>query len=176
MGVRVPPGTFCYAQMISNDDQCRPLDLNYYMGEALKEACRAAEKEEIPIGCVIVHEGRIIARAHNQVEMLKDATAHAEMIALTQAESHFGDWRLKDVTVFVTKEPCPMCAGAMIQTRVKKVVFGVWADRDGAAGTVLDLLNHPGLGSSIEYQGGVREEECRELLRVFFNKLRSAGS
>lgn len=158
--------------MIDIDNKHRSLNLNYYMGEALKQARLAAESEETPVGCVIVHEGEIIARAHNQVETLRDATAHAEMIALTQAEEYFGDWRLNGATVFVTKEPCPMCAGALVLTRVKKVVFGARAERDGAAGSVIDLLNHSVLGSSIECVGGVREEECRELLRSFFKKLR----
>ena len=147
-------------------------DYDYYMGEAIKEAARAEESGDIPIGCVIVEGERIIARAHNQVELLKDATAHAEMIALTQAQEYRGDWRLNDLTLFVTKEPCPMCAGALRQTRMGKVVFGAYAPLDGAAGSVIDILDNPALGARIESVGGVREEECRALLRDFFRRVR----
>ena len=96
----------------------------YFMGEALRQALRAYEAEEVPIGAVVVREGRIIARAFNQVELLKDATAHAEMLAITQAEQAVGDWRLNDCTLYVTKEPCPMCAGAVVHVRFGRVVFG----------------------------------------------------
>ena len=148
-------------------------DYDYYMGEATKEAARAEESGDIPIGCVIVDGDKIVARAHNQVELLRDATAHAEMIALTQAEEYRGDWRLSDMTLFVTKEPCPMCAGAIRQTRIGKVVFGAYAPLDGAAGSVIDILNNPALGGKIESAGGVREEECRALLQDFFKKVRN---
>src|SRR5215510_6825435 len=97
---------------------------HYFMGEALRQAARAYEAEEVPIGAVVVREGRIIARAFNQVELLKDATAHAEMLALTQAEETVGDWRLTDCTLYVTKEPCAMCAGALVHTRIRRVIFG----------------------------------------------------
>ena len=144
----------------------------YYMGLALAEAAKETEADDVPIGCVIVDRGRIVGRARNQVELLGDATAHAEMIALTQAAAARGDWRLDGVSLYVTKEPCPMCAGAMLKSRVSRVVFGAWAPRDGAAGTVIDLLNHPGLGSEIEVLGGIREPECRHLLQEFFRRLR----
>src|SRR5208283_3727633 len=98
---------------------------HYFMGEALRQAAKAYEAEEVPVGAVVVRNGRIIARASNQVELLKDATAHAEMLALTQAESVVGDWRLTDCTLYTTKEPCPMCAGAIVHTRMARVVFGV---------------------------------------------------
>src|SRR5271163_2579278 len=97
---------------------------DYFMGEAVRQAIRAYEAEEVPVGAVVVREGRIIARAFNQVELLKDATAHAEMLAVTQAEEASGDWRLTDCTLYVTKEPCPMCAGAVVHTRLARVVFG----------------------------------------------------
>lgn len=148
-------------------------DYEYYLAEAIKEASRAEESGDIPIGCVIVDGKRIIARAHNQVELLKDATAHAEMIALTQAEEYRGDWRLEDLVLFVTKEPCPMCAGAIRQTRIGKVVFGAYAPLDGAAGSVINLLDNPSLGGKIESVGGVKEEECRALLQNFFRRLRA---
>ena len=144
----------------------------YFMGEAIREARKAEKAGEIPVGCVIVAGKRIIGRAHNQIEMLKDATAHAEMIAITQAESALNDWRLKEAVLYVTKEPCPMCAGAILQTRIKKVIFGTRAPRDGAAGSAVNLLNDRRLGSSVECVGGVREEECRALLKDFFASLR----
>src|SRR2546428_13059508 len=104
------------------------------MGEALRQAARAYEAEEVPIGAVVVREGRIVARAFNQVELLKDATAHAEMLAITQAEELVGDWRLTDCTLYVTKEPCPMCAGAVVHVRPARVVYGGGDPKAGAAG------------------------------------------
>src|SRR5881398_4102037 len=97
---------------------------HYFMGEALRQAARAFAAEEVPIGAVVVREGKIIGRAYNQVELLKDATAHAEMLAVTQAEAAVGDWRLTDCDLYVTKEPCAMCAGALVHTRVRRVIFG----------------------------------------------------
>src|SRR2546422_459697 len=111
---------------------------HYFMGEALRQAVRAYEAEEVPVGAVVVREGRIIARAFNQVELLKDATAHAEMLALTQAEEAMGDWRLTDCTLYVTKEPCPMCAGAMVQVRLARVVYGASDLKAGAAGGMMN--------------------------------------
>src|SRR2546422_6529385 len=118
---------------------------HYFMGEALRQAARAFAAEEVPIGAVVVREGRIIGRAYNQVELLKDATAHAEMLALTQAEQIVGDWRLTDCTLYVTKEPCPMCAGAIVHVRLARVVYGVGDLKAGAAGGVLNLLQFPSL-------------------------------
>src|SRR5262245_34625447 len=115
----------------------------YFMSEALRLAKRAYEAGEVPVGAVVVRAGRIIARAFNQVELLKDATAHAEMLALTQAEEAVGDWRLTDCTIYVTKEPCPMCAGALVHTRTTRVVFGVGDPKAGAAGGALNLLDFP---------------------------------
>lgn len=144
-----------------------------WMGQAIREASRAEESGDIPVGCVIVLENRIIARAHNQVELLRDATAHAEMIAITQAEEYIGDWRLNGAALVVTKEPCPMCAGAILQSRISTVVYGTPAPRDGAAGSAIDLLNNPALGSSVNCIGGVRSEECLALLQDFFKNLRN---
>jgi tRNA(adenine34) deaminase len=141
---------------------------DYFMGEALRQARRALKANEVPVGAVIVAEERIIARAHNQVELLKDATAHAEMLALTQAQEAFGDWRLNGCTLFVTKEPCPMCAGAIVQTRVTRVVFGVGDSMTGAAGGVINLVQFPGFNHHSTITSGVREADCRELLRSFF--------
>ena len=115
----------------------------YFMKEALRLAAKAFEKEEVPVGAVVVREGKIIARASNQVEMLKDATAHAEMLAITQAEAAVGDWRLNDCDLYVTKEPCAMCAGALVHVRMRRVIFGCADLRSGAAGGVLNLLQFP---------------------------------
>jgi tRNA(adenine34) deaminase len=120
------------------------------------------------VGAVIVREGRIIARASNQVELLKDATAHAEMLAITQAEQAVGDWRLTDCTLYVTKEPCPMCAGAIVHVRLARVVFGASDSKGGAAGSVLNLLQFPTLNHRCVITAGVREPECRRLLQSFF--------
>src|SRR5580693_10440969 len=143
------------------------------MGEALRQAARAFEAEEVPVGAVVVREGRIIGRAFNQVEMLKDATAHAEMLALTQAEEAVGDWRLTGCTLYVTKEPCPMCAGAIVHTRLARVVFGAPDPKGGAAGSALNLLQFPTLNHRCEITSGVRLDECRELLRSFFAEQRA---
>lgn len=141
---------------------------DYFMGEALRQAARACEAGEVPIGAVIVREGRVIARAFNQVELLKDATAHAEMLALTQAEEVMGDWRLTDCTLYVTKEPCPMCAGAIVHTRLARVVFGASDLKAGAAGSAMNLLQFPTLNHRCEITRGVCEAECRALLQNFF--------
>jgi len=145
---------------------------DYFMGEALRQAKRAYEMDEVPVGAVIVREGKIIARAFNQVEQLKDATAHAEMLALTQAESAVGDWRLTDCTLYVTKEPCPMCAGAVVHTRLARVVFGASDVKAGAAGSAMNLLQFPTLNHRCEISSGIREPECRALLQSFFEEQR----
>jgi tRNA(adenine34) deaminase len=148
---------------------------HFFMGEALRQAARAFEAEEVPVGAVVARNGRIIARAFNQVELLKDATAHAEMLALTQAEEAVGDWRLTDCTLYVTKEPCPMCAGAIIHVRLARVVFGARDAKAGAAGTALNLLDFPTLNHRCQITSGVREPECRALLRTFFAQQRERG-
>jgi tRNA(adenine34) deaminase len=145
----------------------------YFMGEALRQAARAYEAREVPVGAVIVKEGQIIARASNQVELLKDATAHAEMLAITQAEEKVGDWRLTDCTLYVTKEPCPMCAGAIVHVRLHRVVFGASDAKAGAAGSVLNLLQFPSLNHKSLVTSGVREEECRKWLQSFFLEQRA---
>jgi tRNA(adenine34) deaminase len=145
----------------------------FFMGEALRQAQMAYLKEEVPVGAVIVREGRIIARSHNQVETLKDATAHAEMLGLTQAQSMAGDWRLTDCDLFVTKEPCPMCAGAIVHCRVRRVVFGCPDEKGGAAGGgFVNLLQQPTLNHQCAITDGVLAEESRQLLRLFFAEAR----
>ena len=144
----------------------------YFMGEALRQAQRATRMDEVPIGAVIVRGGQIIARAFNQVETLKDATAHAEMLAITQAESVVEDWRLNDCDLYVTKEPCPMCAGALVHARLRRVIFGCPDPKAGGAGGVFNILQNPALNHCCELTSGVRLEECRELLRTFFREKR----
>jgi tRNA(adenine34) deaminase len=144
----------------------------FFMGEALRQAMRAAARGEVPIGAVVVREGTIIARAYNQVEGLKDATAHAEMLAITQAESVLDDWRLADCDLYVTKEPCPMCAGALVHARVRRVIFVCGDPKGGAAGGLLNLLQMPELNHRCEVHSGVLEHRCAELLRGFFQERR----
>ena len=146
---------------------------DYFMGEALRQAMKAWDSEEVPIGAVIVHDGRIIARAFNQVELLNDATAHAEMLALTAAEEALGNWRLNGCTLFVTKEPCPMCAGAMVNCRLDRVVFGAPDPRSGAAGGAMNLLQHDGLNHNCTITAGVGEHQCVTILREFFVEQRA---
>lgn len=145
-----------------------------FMREALRLARKAFEKEEVPVGAIVVRNGKIIARAFNQVEMLKDATAHAEMLAITQAEAAVGDWRLNDCDLYVTKEPCAMCAGAIVHVRLRRVIFGCADPRSGAAGGTMNLLQLPGLNHRCEIASGVLSEECAALLQSFFQARRRA--
>src|SRR6266576_2998921 len=147
---------------------------DYFMGEALRQARKAEAQEEVPIGAVIVYQAGIIARAWNQVETLKDATAHAEMLAITQAESALGDWRLNECELYVTKEPCPMCAGAIVHSRIRRVIFGCTDVRAGAAGTVMNLLQHNALNHRCLITSGVLQTECASILQDFFRKKRGA--
>jgi len=143
-----------------------------FMHEALRLAAKARAADEAPVGAVVVREEKIISRAYNQVELLKDATAHAEMLALTAAEAALGDWRLTDCDLYVTKEPCPMCAGAIIHTRIRRVIFGCSDIRAGAAGTVMNLLQHKALNHRCQVTSGVLQAECAALLQDFFQKKR----
>ena len=142
------------------------------MQMALAEAQAAFEEDEAPIGAVIAHRRQVIARAHNQREQLRDPTAHAEMIAITQAAAARGDWRLKDVILYVTKEPCSMCAGAIVLARISTVVFGVADPQRGGAVSVFNILNHPQLNHRCDVVSGILEEECRALLQDFFRPKR----
>ena len=145
----------------------------FYMQSALRCAQKAAAADEVPIGAVIVRNGEIIGRAWNQVEMLKDATAHAEMLAITQAEAAVGDWRLNECDLYVTKEPCPMCAGAIVLSRLRRVVFGCADPKAGAAGSVMNVFTTPQLNHRVDVFGGVLIEECANLLSEFFRARRA---
>lgn len=143
-----------------------------FMLEALKEAWKAFQKEEVPVGAVLVQNGRVIARGHNQVEMLHDATAHAEMLCITAGEAVCENWRLADTTLYCTIEPCCMCAGAMLLSRVPKLVWGAPDLRHGANGSWVDLFEKQHPMHSITIQKGVLEEFCAALMRDFFQKRR----
>ena len=145
------------------------------MEQALGLARQAYELDEVPVGAVIVREGRVIAAAHNRCEQLRDATAHAEMIAITQAAESVGDWRLEDCVLYVTLEPCIMCAGAILQSRVARVVFGAMDPKGGAVGSMFNLLNDARLNHRCDVVTGVRAEECGRLLTEFFQAKRKLG-
>ena len=147
-----------------------------FMREALRLAIKAREADEVPVGAVVVRKNQIIARGYNQVELLKDATAHAEMLALTAAEAAAGDWRLTECDLYVTKEPCPMCAGAIVHTRIRRVIFGCADVRTGAAGTVINLLQHNSLNHQCQITAGILENQCAAILQDFFRKKRNPKS
>lgn len=142
-----------------------------YMREALKEAERAAKKDEVPVGAVVVREGKIIARAHNLREHKKDPSAHAEFITMTKAARRLRGWRLIGCTLYVTLEPCPMCAGLIINSRIPRVVFGAYDKKAGALGSVYDL-NEGRLNHRCELSGGVMEEQCAQILKDYFKRKR----
>ncbi len=150
-------------------------DDEFFMSLAFNQAIDAWRKDEVPIGCVIEREGEVIAAAHNTVEGAHDPTAHAEMIALTQAAAQIGDWRLNECTVYVTKEPCPMCSGAMIMARPRRVCFAVPDPKMGCLGGATNLNDLPRINHRLELKGGgVLEEDCRALIQAFF-QLKRAG-
>ena len=144
-----------------------------WMREALRAARAALDADEVPVGCVIVHEDRIIGRAHNQREMLRDPTAHAEMIALTQAAAALETWRLGGCTLYVTLEPCAMCAGAMVLGRIDRLVYGAADPKAGAVESVFRLLDEPQLNHKVEVTGGVLAAECGAVLSDFFRTKRA---
>jgi tRNA(adenine34) deaminase len=143
-----------------------------YMSEAIKEAKKAFEEDEVPVGCVIVYQRKIIARAHNQVERLRDPTAHAEMLALTSATSYLNSKWLNECSVYVTIEPCSMCAGALVLARIKNIIFGASDSKAGACGSVLNIANHKRLNHRIKVKSGILEQECSSLLKEFFKNKR----
>ncbi len=144
-----------------------------FMREALNEAKIAYRKDEVPIGAVIVRDNKIIGRGHNLRESLKDPTAHAELIAIREASRSIGDWRLEGTTLYVTLEPCIMCAGAILLSRIPKVVFGVEDKKGGALVSLLHIFDTPGLNHKVIYEGGILKEESKRLLKEFFKRLRN---
>ncbi len=153
------------------------LDMAHYrfMKQAFNEAEKAAYAGEVPVGAVVVHNNRIIGRGHNQVELLTDPTAHAEMIALSAAFSFLGEKYLPECTMYVTLEPCPMCAGALVWAKIGKLVIGAQDEKAGACGSIFNIAEHPVLNHRIEMVHGVMEKESESLLREFFNRLRSGN-
>ena len=143
-----------------------------YMNKAIDQAYIAEENGDVPIGCVIVHEGRVIAKAYNQREQLGDPTAHAEIIALTQAAEYIGNWRLGGCTIYVTLEPCPMCAGALVLGRLDRLVYGCDDPKTGACKSLYNIVQDERLNHRLEVQGGVLVDECREQLQDFFKRRR----
>ena len=150
--------------MLSQDEK--------YMKEAIRQAKKAYALEEVPIGCVIVYEGKIIGRGYNRRTTDKDPLAHAEMIAMKKASKKMNDWRLENCTMYVTLEPCQMCAGAIVQARIKKVVMGCMNPKAGCAGSILNLLNIEQFNHQVEQETGVLGEECSSLMKQFFKELR----
>ena len=142
------------------------------MRAALRQAEQSAERDEVPVGCVIVHDGIIVGRGHNQTEGLKDATAHAEILAIGAASSSLDSWRLNHCTLYVTLEPCAMCAGAMVLARVGRLVYGAADPKAGACGSVLDVIHEPRLNHAVQVTGGVLDAECGAILREFFRRKR----
>lgn len=138
------------------------------MRQAIAEAKKAFEKDEVPVGAIIVYDNKVIAKAHNQREMLLDPTAHAEMIAITQASAYLQNWRLSDTTVYITLEPCTMCAGALVQARVKNLVYGAKDEKQGACESTVNLVNDPRFNHRMNVISGVLEDECSLLLKQFF--------
>lgn len=143
-----------------------------YMKEALKQAKKAYKIKEVPIGCVIVHEDKVIARGYNKRNTKKNTLAHAEILAINKASKVLGDWRLEDCTMYITLEPCQMCAGAIVQARVKRVVIGSMNPKAGCGGSILNLLEMEQFNHQVEVERGVLEEECSTMMTEFFKELR----
>ena len=149
------------------------MSYNFFMELAYKQAVLALLDDEVPIGCVIVKDGQIIGSGYNRRNRNKNALAHAEIIAINQACKTIGDWRLEDCTLFVTIEPCPMCAGAIVQARVSNVVFGARNKKAGCAGSIVNLLDHPGFNHTVNIVEGVLENKCASLMQTYFKTLRT---
>lgn len=145
---------------------------DFFMREALREAAIAFEEDEVPVGAVVVHEGKVIARGRNQIERLKDPTAHAEMLALTSATNFLGTKWLNECSLYVTIEPCSMCAGALVLARIKNIYFGAQDPKTGACGSVFNIANHKKLNHRIKITKGILKEDCAALLKEFFKRKR----
>lgn len=144
------------------------------MREALKEAEKALRKKEVPVGAVVVHQNKIIGRGHNQTETLKDATAHAEILAIGAASNFLNSWRLNDASIFVTVEPCIMCSGAVVLSRLDRLIFGTFDPKAGACGSLYNLPQDIRLNHQVEIISGVLEDQCKSILKAFFEKLRKS--
>jgi tRNA(adenine34) deaminase len=169
---------FDFSDESEHSDDLGPLMFNSdesWMRQALRLAHSAAEQDEVPVGAIIVHQERVIARGWNQREQLKDPTAHAEMIAITQAASTLESWRLIDCTLYVTLEPCPMCAGAIVQARIPRIVYGARDPKAGAVDSLFQLLTDPRLNHSVQVTPGVLAAECGAALTEFFEAKRRLG-
>lgn len=149
------------------------MDYNYFMKEAYKEALKAYAIKEVPIGCVIVYNNKIIAQAHNKRNHQKNSLCHAEIIAINNACNYINDWRLEDCTIFVTVEPCAMCSGAILQSRIKELVFGADNKKAGCCGSVINMLNNKDFNHQVIIKEKVLQEECEKLMKDFFKELRS---
>jgi tRNA(adenine34) deaminase len=175
----VPDGAGDFLRSIHSDgahaeeDTLEAKTDEHYMRLALEEARAAIPEGEVPVGCVIVHEGRVLARAHNLRETRNDPTAHAEMVAYARAGAELGTWHLDDTTVYCTVEPCCMCAGAAVNARVGRIVYGIADPKSGGCGSVFDIARAEGLNHRCEVTGRVLEQECLELLRGFFREKRA---
>lgn len=148
----------------------------FYMKQALKEAQKASDKGEAPIGAVVVKNGKIVARAHNLREKNNDPTAHAEILAIKKAAKKLGGWRLTGCDLYVTLEPCAMCAGAMIQSRIARVVYGTDDPKAGAAGSVVDIFSQTEFNHKVDVESGIMKQECSEILKHFFRSIRERKS
>ena len=145
----------------------------YYMKQALKQAGYALKLGEVPIGCVIVYEDRVIGRGYNRRNTDKSTLSHAEITAIKKASKVMGDWRLEGCTIYITLEPCQMCAGAIVQARIPRVVYGASSPKSGCAGSVLDILRNPGFNHVVEVESGVLEKECSGIIKTFFTHMRA---
>lgn len=170
MAQMVPGGMECPFEKIFPSELLR--DDRYYMSLAYNCALEAWKEDEVPIGAIVEYQGQIIARAHNRVEMTKDPTAHAEILAITAASNALEDWRLNEATLYVTKEPCPMCSGALLMSRVGRVVYAVGDDKMGCLGGATNLNNLEHVNHHLEITQGVMETECKELLQAYFRMKR----
>lgn len=158
--------------MAYNTEYSSPHDHEWYMKRAIKEADKALKKQEAPIGAVIVHKGKIIARGHNEKELKQDPTMHAEITAIKKAAKKLGSWRLTECEMYVTLEPCAMCAGAIVQARIPKLYIGTADPKSGATGSVLNITDVPGLNHKVDVCFGILQEECSKMLKDFFRSLR----
>lgn len=159
---------------LQEDDKLKAqaMDDERFMRMALREAEKAFDEREIPIGCVIVKDGVVVGKGHNQIEMLKDATAHAEILSIGTASSSLDNWRLDGCTLYVTIEPCPMCAGAILNSRISRIVYGSPDSRFGGCGTTIDVITNNALKRTVPVTGGVLADECLGILKAFFQRMR----